>query len=225
MMMMTKKWYVFLFVPFLTLAAYPQENDFGIWYGVSAQKKITSNFDVEFSTSIRTFDTASKIEETFLEGGVAYNLNKYLETSVSYRISKSIEKNNSYYFRHKYFINLKGTVPVRNFDFSCRLKFQTGIKTYIEDSEDEHPGYTGRIKLKALYKTQSFPINPYLYYESFSPLFSDKSRIVEKNRYAAGIVYKIAKKHSVEIEYIFQRDYLPQISDINIMSLNYVIKF
>jgi hypothetical protein len=99
------------------------------------------------------------------------------------------------------------------------------MKTYIKDNNDNYPDYTGIIKLKAIYKTPTFPIDPYVYAETFLPMFSDKSGTVGKNRFAAGAELKITKRHSVEIEYIFQRDYQPHLSDINIISVNYNIKF
>jgi hypothetical protein len=56
-------------------------------------------------------------------------------------------------------------------------------------------------------------------------MFADKSRTIGKNRYAAGAEIKIVKHNSAEIEYIFQRDYLPHLKDTKIISLNYIIKF
>jgi len=221
----TKKWFIVLFSLLLPLTGYAQKKDFGIWYGVSAEHKLTDKLEINLSTDIRTFNNAAKIEEAFLEGGLSYSLNKYLSLTGSYRLTKSIEDDNSYYFRHKSLLDFKGNLPIGNFSLTCRLRFQTGVKTYIEDEGDKHPEYTGRIKLKALYKTPSFPVNPYLYAESFCPMFSDKSGTIEKNRFAAGIEYSIAKRHSVEVEYIFQRDYVPHLSDIKVISINYKIKF
>lgn len=225
MMMMTKKWLTVLLLFILPLITFSQKKDFGIWYGVSAEHKLTKKLELDLSTNIRTFSNAAKIEQVFLEGGLAYELNKHLAIAGSYRLTKNIEHNNSYYFRHKVMLDIKGTMPAGDFSFSCRLRFQTAIKTYIRDENDKYPNYTGRVKLKAIYKTPTFPVNPYVYVESFSPMFSDKTRTIEKNRYAAGAELRILKQHSVEVEYIFQRDYLPHISDINIISLNYNIRF
>lgn len=225
MMMMTRKWYLVLFSFSLSLVAAAQEKDFGIWYGVSAEHKLTKKIELDLSTNIRTFNNAAKIEEAFLETGASYNFSKSLAISGSYRLTKKIEDNNSYYFQHKVMVDFKGSLPVRDFSFSCRLRFQTRVKMYIKDENDDHPDYTGRIKLKAVYKTPTFPVNPYIYVESFCPMFSDKSGTIEKNRFSAGLEFSIVKQQSAEVEYIFQRDYLPHLSDINIISINYDIKF
>ena len=223
--MTTRRVYTGLLLFFLTIPAFSQEKDFGVWYGISAQHKLNEKFDVELSTNVRTFNNAAKIEEAFIEGGLVYNLSKRFSIGGSYRFSESIEDNNSYYIRHKFLLDLKGGLPVGKLTFTGRLRFQSRIKNYIEDEEDDHPDYTGRLKIKVLYKTPTFPVNPYLYMETFCPMFSDKSRTIEKNRFGAGLDFSIAKQHSVDIEYIFQRDYLPHISDINLISVNYNIKF
>jgi len=225
MMMMTRKFYLTIFLFFISLITYSQKKDFGIWYGISAEHKLSKKLEIDLSANIRTFNNASKIEEAFIEGGLGYALNKHLAVGGSYRLTKSIEDNNSYYFRHKIMLDVKGSFPVGNFNFSSRLRFQTGYKTYIQHENDIYPYYTGRIKFKAVYKTQTFPVDPYVYIESFCPMFSDKSGKIEKNRYSAGAELNITKRHSVDLEYIFQRDYLPHISDLNIISVNYNLKF
>jgi hypothetical protein len=225
-MMMTIRKFLILFITLLlTGSAFAQDKDFGIWYGVSASHKINKKIGVNLSADVRTFNKASKIDEGFLEGGLSYDFNKYLELSSAYRISKSVEDNNSYYFRHKVFIDFKGTIPAANFSFSARLRFQSQTKTYIKNADDLNSAYTGRVKLKAVYKTPVFPINPYVYAETFTPMFSNKTRTIEKVRYSAGVEFRITKKQSAELEYIFQRDYLPNTSDLSIISVNYSIKF
>jgi hypothetical protein len=225
MMMMIRRFILLFFAVLLTGSIFAQDKDFGIWYGISASHKINKKLGVNLAADVRTFNKAKKVDEAFLEGGLSYDFNKYLELAASYRISKSIEDNNSYYFRHKVFIDFKGTLPLGNFSFSARLRMQSLTKTYIQHEQDKHPEYTGRIKLKAVYKTPVFPVNPYVYVETFTPMFSYKTRSIEKIRYSAGLEFKIATKQSFELEYILQRDYLPHLSDLNIISVNYNIKF
>jgi hypothetical protein len=225
MMMMIRKYFIILFFIFIPLAASGQEKDFGIWYGVSSEIKLSKKVDLDLSTEIRTFENASKMEEALLEGGATWNFSKYIAASGSYRVAKNLEDDNSYYFQHKFFLALKGKLPVNNFTFSGTLRFQTRSKTYIEDVDDEDLDYTGKVKLKAIYKTPSFFLNPYFYSEAFLPMFSDQSDAVSKVRFSAGFELKITKVHSVEIGYIYQRDYTPRLSDLNIISLNYNISF
>ena len=225
MMMMIKKCLILLFLIVIPFAGFAQNKDFGIWYGISAEHKLAKKLQLDLSTNIRTFRNASKIDEAFLEGGLTYNLKKHLSVAGSYRLSKNVENNNSLYYQHKIFLDLKGSLPLGKLNLSGRLRFQTRTKTYITSESDKFPNYTGRIKFKALFKTQTFPVDPYIYAETFCPMFSDRSGTIGKNRFSAGVEISILKKHSVDLEYIFQRDYQPHLSDLNIISVNYDIKF
>lgn len=223
--MMTKRILFILLFLFFSVFAFSQNKDFGMWYGISADKKLTDKIKAELSASVRTFNDASKIEEAFFEGGIQYKFSKYFSIGGAYRISKNIEDDDSYYFRHKFFLDMNGSYSVGDFSFSGRFRFQERYKTYIENSEDEKPDSHSRIKLKTLYNIPSFPINPYISAEIFCPVFNDPERTIDKERFTGGIEYKISKKQSFELEYIFQRDYLPHLKDENIVSVNYDINF
>ena len=216
---------VCLFIFFIPKTGYSQSTDFGIWYGANGEYSLNKKIDIDVSAMIRTFDNASKIDQAFLEGGLSYKFNKYLSSAVSYRITENLEDNTEYHIRHKWFADIKCTLPLKNFSFSARLRFQIQKKTFYENPGDKIPDYHSRFKLKGIYKIPKFPVNPYLSIESFSAMFENSERLIDKNRFTLGFEYKIAKKHSVEAEYIYQRDYLPHISDINIISINYNIRF
>jgi hypothetical protein len=226
MMMMTIKRVLFISIfSVLTGVIFSQAKDFGIWYGVSAEHKLIKNLEVDFSTCIRTFDNASKIEEAFFDVGLTYKFNKYLAAGGSYRLTENIENDDSYHLQHKWFFDVKGSFSLENFSFSGRFRLQERFKTYFKDAEDKVPDFHGRYRLTALYNIPSFPVNPYISAEIFCPMFKDSERRIDKNRFIGGFEYKIVKKHTLEAEYIFQRDYLPHISNMNLISINYNIKF
>ena len=166
-MMMIKKWHISIILYFLSVAVFGQDKDFGIWYGVSAEHKLTKKLEIDLSANIRTFNNASKIEEVFLEGGISYSFTKHLAIAGYYRLTDKIENNNLYYYQHKIFLDVKGNVPVGNFSFNGRFRFQTRTKTYIKDESDNHPDYTARIKIKAVYKTPVFPFKSLCIYGVF----------------------------------------------------------
>jgi long-subunit fatty acid transport protein len=214
-----------LLVYLITRPVYGQNNDFGIWYGINIEHPVNKKLEVDVSAMLRTFNNCSKTEQAFLEGGISYKLNKYLSLGGAYRLTENLEDNNEFHIRHKWFADAKGTLPLEKFSFSARFRFQIQKKTYFKNDADKIPDYHSRIKLKGLYKSPKFPLNPYVCVEMFSPLFKNSDRLIDKNRFSAGFEYKISKKHSLEVEYIFQRDFLPHISDINILSISYNFKF
>jgi hypothetical protein len=225
MMMMTIKRALLLVLSLFTVVIYSQEKDFGIWYGVTVKHEIAKKLDIEISAVVRTFESAKKIEQEFLEGGLDYTFNNYLSAAGSYRLTNNYEDDLKYHLQHKLFLDLKGSLKIADLSLTGRFRFQARYKTYFEDVDDKIPDYTARIRLKATYKTFSFPIDPYIYAETFLPLNDNTDRVIGKNRFGAGLEFSIGKRHSVEAEYLFQRDFLPNLLDENIISVNYSFKF
>jgi len=205
--------------------SYSQEKDFGIWYSVTTDFNLIKKLKLDFDLNVRTYDNASKIEEAFFDIGLSYKLNKYLSAAASYRFTEFQEKENEFYPRHKWFADLKGHLPLGDFDITARLRFEQRYKTYYKDENDKEPQEHLRIKPKVKYDIPSFPVNPYVYAELFYPVFNDEKMKIDKERFSAGFEYNITKKHSVELEYIFERDLYPKTRDMNIISINYNFNF
>jgi hypothetical protein len=225
MMTMTKRIISAIFFLLLPFAAYTQDDDFGIWYGANGKLGITDRLDAGLSVVLRTFGNGAKIEQGYLETGLDYKLTDFLSAGASYRLTDALEDDSQYHLQHKVFIDVKGNLKAGLFTFQGRFRFQTRFRTYFEYVEDKIPDYTARVRVKATFKIPSFPLDPYLYFETFIPLNKDPEKFIGKNRFAAGMEYQISKSHSIEAGYIFQRDYQPDISDINIISLSYNFKF
>jgi len=223
--MKIKKLTVILVLSVFVTNLYSQKKDFGIWYNVSAEHKFTKKLELDLSTSLRTFDNASTVDEGYLEAGLQYKLTGFLSAAASYRISEDLEDDDSYHIRHKWFVDLKGSLNPGDFAFSLRLRFQERYKTYFEDEDDKIPDSHVRIKMKAEYDIPSFKFNPYVYGELFCPVFRDPERTTDKSRIGAGIEYNITKKQSIGTEYIYQRDFLPKVKDLHLISVNYNIEF
>jgi hypothetical protein len=224
-MMTIRKLSIILFFILLPVAARSQDDDFGVWTSLEARYGFSKRINLEVSGSFRTFQKSSKLDEVFAEAGVNYRLNKYLGFAASYRLTDRYEYDGGYYFRHKLFLSVRSVVPAGNFTFSGRAMIQLATKTFIEDESDLSPIYTGRFKLKASYNIPAFPVNPYIYGETFIPLSQVSGLTFGKNRFSGGAELKINKRNSIDLEYIFQRDFLPHLSNEHIISVNYTFKF
>jgi Protein of unknown function (DUF2490) len=225
MMMMIKSFSFFLLFFLIAGSAYSQDSDFGLWYEASAEKSFSKKFDISGTFQARTFDNASTLDQAYMEFGASYNLNKYIGFAGSYRLGNYLDNDDLYHIRHKWFADIKGSLPVSNFVFSLRLRLQIMARTYIEDAKHDIDEYDGRLKLKGVYKIPHFPVNPYVSFETFSPIFRNEGRLIDKSRSTLGLEYKITKKHIIDIEYIYERDDYPHLSIMNIISLNYTFKF
>jgi hypothetical protein len=225
MVMKIKRRSYLLLALLLPLAAGAQDDDFGIWYSATAKVGITNRIDADISAELRTYNNAGNIEQAFLEAGVDYKLTDFLSAGASYRITEAFEDDLKYHPQHKIFLELKANIKPGNFTFQGRVRYQTRFKTYFQDADDEIPDHTLRIRLKAIYRTPALPLNPFIYSETFIPLFRDSERFVGKNRLAAGVEFKITGRHSIEAAYLFQRDWLPKLADEHIINVGYNLKF
>ena len=160
----------------LTLSG--QESDFGLWYEVNAEKSFSKKFEVSAEAMIRTFNNASQIEQGFMEIGASYRIAKFLGFTGSYRIGNIIEDDNQYHIRHKWLADLKGFYSPGNFDLSLRLRLQIRSRIYDEDPSDTKAEYDGRLKLKGAYNIQDFPVDPYVSFETFTPVFRSSERLI-----------------------------------------------
>ncbi len=196
-MMMTTKKLLLCFLLICTASITFSQDDFGIWYSVTAEKKLVKKLGLDLDANVRTYNNASKIDEAFFDIGLTYKFNKYLSAAASYRFTEFKENDDLFHPRHKWFADLKGKLPLGDFDLSARLRFQQRYKTYFEDENDRESKEVGRIKVKSLYNFPSFPVNPYIAAELFFPMFTETERYVEKSRLMAGVEYNVSKKHSL----------------------------
>ena len=224
---MTRRLFYAAIIAFITSSSlvFGQEKDFGIWYNVGISTDISKNIELDISGAVRTFENASRMDEGFGELGFTFKVIKNLSIGAKYRLTEKLEDNGTYYPRHKWIGDIKGGFDIGRFQISERLRIQRQDKTYFEDANDEIPDYYLRCKFKATYKTRSFPLNPYASFESFSRIFEAADKKIEKYRIGIGLDYKISKKHSVEAEYMFQRDHQPSLSDLSILGIGYGFKF
>lgn len=201
-----------------------QDKDFGLWYSIAAEKEILKDLDLEIDVNLRTYHDAKEIEEGFADLGLGYQFNKHFSAGISYRYTQMREDDELYHPRHKWFADFRAKTALGDFDISGRIRFQQRYKTYFEDENDKESKELLRLRGKAAYDIPKFPLNPFVTTELFMPIFGQVSRTVDKQRFTGGFEYNISKKHSLELEYMFQRDFFPDRTDMNIISINYSIK-
>jgi hypothetical protein len=209
----------------ICFTVYSQKNDFGIWSQINGKYSPLKKTDLIFSIAVRTFDNSRKVEQYFAEAGIKYDLYKFLSASFSYRLTKEVENNSELYFRHKFFFDLKYAVTPGRFDLSLRARAQASNKTYITDDDDLDTRYCLRFKPKISYDLKGIPLKPYIYLESFSKLGTGSGQAVSKMRYSFGAELKVSHMISVGAGYIFQKDYIRENADMNILTADINIKF
>jgi len=222
--LMNKKLFLMLVLVCTTAIINGQDKDFGIWYSITAQKELVKDLDLDVDFNLRTYHDAGEIEEGFIDIGLGYKLTNFLSAAVSYRYTQMKEDDELFHPRHKWFADVKAKTSLGDLDVSGRVRFQQRYKTYFEDENDKESKELLRLRVKAAYDIPKFPLNPYVTSELFFPVFGNSSRTVDKQRFTGGFEYNISKKHAIELEYMFQRDFFPKLRDMNIISVNYSIQ-
>ena len=175
----------------------------------------------------RTDQNASKVEKFYFEPGLRYKFNDYFAAGIYYRFTEqreTIDKSEGIYEfhpRHRWFVQLKGSLPVNRFTLSARYRFQEQFKTYIEDPEDEIPMWAHRLRLELDYDIKGLPLKPYASVEMQSELFASNDIMIEKWRYIVGADYTFNKKHTVGLEYIYNVSKDSKPAYMNVIGMTY----
>lgn len=214
---------ILLFV--ISASSLAQENDFGVWYTVNTDFGISKKLNAGITAEVRTFRNAGKIEEALLEAGAEYKLTSFLSAGASYRFAEALEDDSRYHPEHKLFLETKADVKPGRFTIQARIKYQIRFRTYFEEVSDKIPDQKLRFRLKTTYRTPSFPVNPWVFAETFIPTYPETDKFIAVLRMGTGVEYKISKNHSLEISYVFRRDYIPKLYNINLLNVGYNLSF
>jgi hypothetical protein len=215
---------------FSSIAVTAQETDFGLWYEANAEYNIVKGLRFDFEANVRTDHNASMVERFYFEPGLRYKFNDYFAAGVYYRFTEqreTIDKSEGIYefhARHRWFVQLKGSLPFNRFTLSARYRFQEQFKTYIEDPEDEIPVWAHRLRMELNYDIKGFPLQPYASAEMASELFTSNDIMIEKWRYIIGADYTVNKKHTLGLEYIYEVSKDSKPAYMNCIGLKYKIK-
>jgi hypothetical protein len=202
-----------------------QGNDFGIWAGASGTYRLNRHLEARLSACLRTINKTSKTDQYFAEVGLGYKLNDYLSCEGSYRIINKNEADTAFHLRHKFYFNIKGTLPAGKFIFSGRLMYQKAMKSYIEDGNDLIPSHYIRLKLKTSYSGPASPLKPFLSFEPFVPILNGKGFEIKKSRTSAGVEIRISRHSSLEAAYIYERNKKTDVPQMHIFSVGYDLVF
>ncbi len=226
------------------------DNDFGMWYSISAEKKITKKWSAEIEAEMRTRNDARTWDRWSASASAKYKLTKWLNAEVAYVFLNdnnpekiSYHTNGDYnnwrpsYWgtRHRFNVSLTGKVAFGGFEVSLRERWQytyrpeATTKRYdFDNSEWEDVAVRGkgsnvlRSRLQVEYNIPKSKVDPHASVELFN------AWNVEKVRYTVGADWKIRKKHVIGVNYIYQSingDDVDNDPNSNIVSLSYKFKF
>jgi long-subunit fatty acid transport protein len=203
-----------------------QGNDFGAWYEIGAEKKLSRQWSLGGEAEFRTRNNMRTADRWSVSLNAEYKFGKHLKASGGYTLmadnnaeeldlkSDGMTPNKwtpSYWgLRHRFNLSLQGSIKWQRLSLSLRERWQYTYRPEAEDKryDIDNDVWTNRkgkgknvlrSRLEAGYDIPNWKFDPYVNAE----MFNDKSGI-SKMRYTIGIEYKWQKKHVFGLSYKYQ---------------------
>lgn len=237
-------------VMLLPMVARAQSDDFGMWYSLTAEKKLSKKWSIDVEGDFRTRNDSKTADRWSIGLDAEYKIAKWLKASAGYTLlyDNNPEKitydddgeykkwRPSYWgLRHRFAVSLAGSVDYGRFSFSLRERWQytyrpekTTERYDFSDAQWEDKAVKGkgrnvlRSKLKVDYNIPKCKVDPYVDVELFN------AWSLQKVRYTVGIDWKLTKKHIFGLTYHYQdvnADDDDNDVDSHIIGLSYKFKF
>lgn len=234
----------------LCLTAAAQGDDFGMWYELTAEKKINKKWSVDVEGEFRTRNDAKTADRWSIGATGEYKINKWLKASAGYTLlydnnpgkltyNDDGAYNNwrpSYWgVRHRVNVSVAGSIDLGRWSLSLRERWQYTYRpektterydfdnSYWEDKTVKSKGRNVlRSKLKVDYNIRKCKVDPYADVEMFN------AWDVQKVRYTIGADWKITKAHTVGVAYHYQYaadDDDDEDTNSHIIGISYKFKF
>ena len=209
-----------------TATTFAQSDDFGIWYELGAEKKLSPKWNIGIEGEFRTRNNSRTADRWNAGLSAEYKIIKGLKVSAGYTLlynnnkeeldlkSDGLRPNKwtpSYWgVRHRTNVSLSGNVDVGRLNIALRERWQYTYRPKAEEKKydfdnEEWRSVKGkgknvlRSRLQLSYDIPHWKFDP----TASAEMFNDKSGIA-KMRYQVGVDYKYKKKHVFGLTYLYQ---------------------
>lgn len=211
-----------------------QSDDVEIAMEFGIEKKLSKKFSLGIDMEYRTRDSGAEIDRVTLGPKLEYKIASHLKADVGgvymlvyndsktrYRTDGSLKwiRDEHWGPRYRAFASLTGDIDVGRFNFSFRERYQytyresytadrdyytrAGQYNYTEDDvRESKTTHVLRSRISAEYDIHNCPLSPFAYVELYNNITEQWRK--DKIRYAGGVTWKVNKKNSIELRYIYQ---------------------
>lgn len=203
-----------------------QNNDFGMWYELGAEKKLSQHWSIGAEGELRSRNNTRTMDRWSIGVSGTYKFSKHLKAAAGYTFlsdnnaeemdfkKDGITPNKwmpSYWgVRHRLHIGLSGNVDWGRLNISLRERWQYTYRPQADGKkydfdEEVWNAVKGkgknilRSRLQLEYNIPHWKLDPIVGVE----MFNDKNGI-QKMRYQVGTEYKLQKQHVFSLTYRFQ---------------------
>ena len=205
---------------------FAQSTDFGMWYEVAAEKKLSKKWSGGVEAMFRSRNNLRTADRWSLAVDAEYKIVKKLKASAGYVFLRDNNQEEmdlksdgfrynkwtpSYWgTRHRFHLDLAGSYDVGRLSLSLRERWQYTYRPEVEGKkydfdDDTWKAVKGkgkhllRSRLQLEYDIAQCKFDPFANVE----MFNDNSGIL-KMRYQVGIDYKYRKQHAFSLTYRYQ---------------------
>ena len=209
----------------LSTGAVAQVWDFGTWHALKVGGELTKDLSLSVEQQLRLDENSTRINETFTELGLGYDLPKGFDISAAYRLAWSPERDGAYSAQHRYNIDLGFSENLWKFKIKARGRFQHRPSQSLLNERlepDDSPIYV-RIKLGIEYRKLK-DWTPGFEFETFVRTDIPSEAGARRFRYRVFLDYDLPKRQELGIFYMLQTDHegrIPEFTSTVGLSFSY----
>jgi len=187
--------------------SYSQNDDAGLWTGITFNIDISERLSLSFDEEIRFNDNVSKINKFFSQIGFSYNLSKSIEIGANYRFINKQNSDLSYSMRHRFHADLGLRTKAGRYTLSTRIRYQT---KYIDPYRTEDgliPEDYLRNKFAISYDIRKSTLTPYISYEYFYQANNPEGNEINKTWVTMGFKFRLKNRDRISLLYRLSQQY------------------
>ncbi|MEA1898894.1 MAG: DUF2490 domain-containing protein [Bacteroidota bacterium] len=197
----------------------------GEWLSAGIKLDLPKKFSFGVSGEARILNNSWNLYKYFSEFELGYKINKRFDISVKYRVAWRKEENMHFYFRSKFFADIKFDYPVERFKIENRFRYTRRKRTYITEANDFDPDNHIRNKFKVSYNIRKSPVTPIIFCELFFPLSSNSYNTIDQYRLAAEAKFPLHNKQSLKAGIMYMHEQVEIQGSVIIFRLSYNFSF
>ncbi|HRI42086.1 MAG: DUF2490 domain-containing protein [Bacteroidota bacterium] len=206
-------------------AAFEPDSDFGAWFSVNVQKRVTRTFSLNVNPQVRFNRNLATVDQYMAELGGEFLITRNFRATLNYRLTES---NRLDYFstRHRVFLDLSYKQKYGRVVIGLRERIQSQFKDVYSSDLGRYPAWYLRTRLSLKYDTD-LSWKPYASTEIFYRTrdLENPGNSVDQYRYEVGIDYSITQDQSLNVFYMFKRNPEDRVYNEYITGLGYSITF
>jgi hypothetical protein len=211
----------------VVLPAAAQVSDLQSWHCVKVGGDLTKDLSLSVEQQVRLFDNSTRVDQTFTEIDLGYDLPKGFELDLAYRFSWNQERGGYFSNRHRYNLDISYSEKFWRLKGKVRARFQhrPSPSLFNERFEPDDSPLVARLKAGVDVRKLG-DWTPSIEFEAFFRLDNPIERGFTTMRYRVSLDYDLPKRMDLGIFYMLETEYSGQTpAYISVVGINYAYEW